>query len=405
VGTRSWNHKTKQKKKKKKHQNRKNVKDIYDYVICRVTLLLVVVDPFYLMFQSTKPCGHLISRDTINHKEITRAMKFLDESDIELINQFLNFETSDCQIQGGCDLFATKPVGADRKLYKTIDKQFDALLESNSKEDGDNDNHEIISPSDEFLATKRRFSTSDHPQFSRPQPFNDQQQNKVSTSPRSPETNSPFGPLNETTSRRTFAYLIGILNSSYPDNDYSSLQPSNFLKISFQFLKSKFENTLISLGKHYDELQFIWDLLDDQLDLKNCVCYELLINDDSFFEDYEGGSHSSLWQYKWFIFSKKRKRVGFLYMNGSRLQSPKLYPYQPSTYQPNGTDKRRRLTIDNDLDEEEYDLTYNSDDEKKFQYQDVFEDDGEDDDMEDGYPNVVADDEDTTIVPKYELKA
>lgn len=322
-------------------------------------------------------------------------MKYLDESDIERINQFLNFQTSDCQIQGSCDLFATKPVGADRKLYKTVDKQFDALLESNLKEEGENDNHEIIP---EFLATKRRFSTSDYP---RPQ-FNNSNnsENSISSSPKSLES-TPFGPLNETTSRRTFAYLIGILNATYPDNDFSSLQPTNFLKISFQILKSKFENTLISLGKHFDELQFIWDLLDEQLELKNSVCYELLINDDSFFEDFDENNSSSLWQYKWFIFNKKKKRVAFLYLNGSRLQSPKLYPFQP--IQQNGTDKRRRLTIDNDLDEEEYDLTYNSDDEKKFR--NVFDDDEDNqDEDEDGYPKVI-DEEDATIVGQLELKA
>lgn len=48
-------------------------------------------------------------------------MKFIDELDVERLNQTLNFETSDCKITGGCDIFTTKPVASDKKLYKTID--------------------------------------------------------------------------------------------------------------------------------------------------------------------------------------------------------------------------------------------------------------------------------------------
>lgn len=280
-------------------------------------------------------------------------------------------------------MFTTKPVGADRKLYKTIDKQFDALIESHNQDEPDDtnnhnsdNNHEIIPPNDEFLQTRRRFSTSsdNHGLYQQPNPvFRGRigSFDQSSTSPRPYDNDSPFGPLNNSTSRRTFAYLIGILNSSYPDNDFSSLEPSNFSKVNFQSLKAKFENTLISLGKQQSSFQFIWDLVDQHMELKNSNFYELITDDAFEFEDEET-SVRSLWQYKWFIFNKKKKRVAFLYLNGLRLQSPKLYP--------NGDARQRRLTIDNDLDEEEYDLTYDSDNEKKFKYQDedVFEGDDED---------------------------
>lgn len=305
-------------------------------------------------------------------------MKFLDETDIELINQFLTFNTLDVHITGGCDLFTTKPVGADKKLYRTIDKQFNALIESSnhlSNHHIDENNHLI---NNEFLETKRRFSTNSDSvphcntinsldllnngnnasNFSA-NSTNTHNSNSTSASPNgcntrsdsfSSPTDTPFGPMEKTTSRRTFAYLIGILNSSYPDNDFSSLQPSNFIKISQRVLRSKFENTLISLGKTNSE--FIWDIIDQQIELKHSAFYELVI--DEPLEDDEEQDARNLWQFKWFIFNKKKKRVAFLYLNGKRLQSPKLYPVQPT---------RRRLTLDNDLDDEEYDLTYPSDEE------------------------------------------
>lgn len=254
-------------------------------------------------------------------------------------------------------MFTTKPVGSDRKLYKTIDKHFDALIENN------NESQNIISPNDIFLEQRRRFSSSDvYP------PHQQQQQNGdyphvEHSSPRSLET-TPFGPLNQTASRRTFAYLIGILNATYPDNDFSSLEPTDFQKINLTKLKSKFDNTLISLGKSSDQ-NWIYDIINSHMDLNDCAFYELNLDESSssFLDDEPG----HLWTLKWFIFNKKRKRVAFLYLNGYRLSSPKLNP--------NLSLSRRRLTIDNDDDDfEEYDLTY-SDDEVMY----------DDDDDEDGY--------------------
>ncbi|KAH3679502.1 hypothetical protein WICMUC_000947 [Wickerhamomyces mucosus] len=291
-------------------------------------------------------------------------VKFLDESDIEIINQFLNFDTSDCHVSGGVDLFTTKPVGSDRKLYKTIEKQFDQLIENNNKEFEE-------SPNELFLQQRRRFSSNESIFHNKDteEILSDKQQliNKLRS--KSIDFNaSPFGPLNETTSRRTFSYLIGILNAMYPDNDYSSLEPQDFEKIQFLKFKSKFNNILLSLGKNLDDLLKIWDNLNNHMDLLDCKFYQFnnldMENSDYFNsnlefneEDEDDEIHSGkLWSYKWFCFNKKRKRVAFIYLNGYRLSSPRLYPYDKG---------RRRLTIDNEL-VEEYDLTYDSEDEKKF---------------------------------------
>ncbi|PSK37784.1 5-formyltetrahydrofolate cyclo-ligase [Candidozyma pseudohaemuli] len=58
---------------------------------------------------------------------------FIDEVDLELVNQELNFSSLDenLVIRGGCDLFTTKPIGSDRKLFKTIERHLDQILEDN----------------------------------------------------------------------------------------------------------------------------------------------------------------------------------------------------------------------------------------------------------------------------------
>lgn len=123
----------------------------------------------------------------------------------------------------------------------------------------------------------------------------------------------PFGPINETASRRTFAYLIAILNASYPDHDFASLEPTDFVKSSMKSLISKFENTLMSFGKQPQE--WIWETINAHMDVSDCAIYQYKPS-KSFLDDEPG----HLWSLMWFLFNKKRKRVAFLYLNVFRLK-------------------------------------------------------------------------------------
>ncbi|GMF03265.1 unnamed protein product [Ambrosiozyma monospora] len=248
-------------------------------------------------------------------------MKYIDEFDIELVNQALTFDTSDIHLHTSCDLFTTKPIGTDRKLYKTLDKLYSTEQQQQQQDDSGNNkgsntvknransdasldstsssvdssfssssSHQYISP--EFMKIKKRsFSYSYGGNNTIPPPFQNQHHRHYSSShdrrtirsksfhvpylspqslPKqgllsgnaiesfdlntgySPEEanvisdsnyptisngnpttddyleSSPFGPLSKQSSRRLFAYLIGILNSSFPDHDFSTVQPSNF---------------------------------------------------------------------------------------------------------------------------------------------------------------------------------
>lgn len=396
-------------------------------------------------------------------------MKFIDELDIERINQTLNFETSDCKISGGCDIYTTKPVASDKKLYKRIDHHLETILQenesynaavqqhilnevngylsspvltgnknNNNNDDDDdntftnNDNIGTIDGSEEaidaynsrrgslsFWEQKRRMSITEpinnsnsnsgsvvnspllsntdiidsnikpiHNQVVKTSKLNDQNlkelvmnnyqnvssknngslcsspadtsanqrkrqsfssgiirrtnssnslksiSNSNSNTPvlKSPRlrrsslndiNNSsinigPFGPINEPSSRRTFAYLIAILNSSYPDHDFSSLEPSDFTKSSLKSFISKFENSLYSMGKQSNEQDWIWEVINAHMTLSDCIVYQY-IPSKSFLEDEPG----YLWSLMGFLFNKKRKRVAFIYLIASRLMSDK----------------------------------------------------------------------------------
>ncbi|SCU90692.1 LADA_0F05842g1_1 [Lachancea dasiensis] len=367
-------------------------------------------------------------------------MKFIDELDVELVNQALNFETSDCRVTGGCDIFTTKPVASDKKLYKTIDRHLDSLLVEN---EGFNnavqqqmalENQENISSSpidlksdaphlystrgesgspSSFWEQKRRISVSESGNGNgvsvavpKTHKLNDQNLKELVNSESgymsSSSTEShlhttgairrtsssgsmafgsgilrrrssaqkesvnigPFGPINETASRRTFAYLIAILNASYPDHDFSSLEPTDFVKSSMKSLISKFENTLISFGKQPQE--WIWETINSHMDVSDCAIYQYKPS-KSFLDDEPG----HLWSLMWFLFNKKRKRVMYLYLNVSRLKTASLEDISKSGLgdeddddndkERRGWKHRRKLTIDHESNtfEGEYDLTCN----------------------------------------------
>ncbi|KAK5959041.1 RNA polymerase III-inhibiting protein MAF1 PWA37_003719 [Arxiozyma heterogenica] len=386
-------------------------------------------------------------------------MKFIDELDIERINQTLNFETSDCKISGGCDIYTTKPVASDKKLYKRIDHHLEMILQENEsynaavqqhilnevngylsspiltgKNNNSNNNYDdnstVIAHSEEavdfhnsrrsslsFWEQKRRMSITEpinnstnnsgsvvnspllskidindsntnlmHNHVTKTSKLNDQNlkelvmnnyQNLVNkdndylssssinkniqpkkrqssssslirrnSSSSSLKSNSnsnsntpvlksprlrrsslndinnssinigPFGPINEPSSRRTFAYLIAILNASYPDHDFSSLEPTDFTKSSLKSFISKFENSLYSMGKQSNEQDWIWEIINDHMTLSDCIVYQYSPS-KSFLEDEPG----YLWNLMGFLFNRKRKRVAFIYLIASRLNS------------------------------------------------------------------------------------
>ncbi|CAB4253158.1 similar to Saccharomyces cerevisiae YDR005C MAF1 Negative regulator of RNA polymerase III [Maudiozyma barnettii] len=397
-------------------------------------------------------------------------MKFIDELDIERVNQTLNFETSDCKITGGCDIFTTKPVASDKKLYKTIDQHLETILQENESFKAavhhqqqlqlqsspveanaipvtPNDNTRRDSSS--FWEQKRRMSITDPlyainnnivnytnnfnhnsnnnsnnnstnnvsltnapvingsngsnngplvaSPFIKSVKLNDQNlkdlvmnseseyassssmestnragSNSGITKPGSKRRTSsnsslqsfkltslrrpslkdadmnvnigPFGPIREPASRRTFAYLIAILNASYPDHDFSSLEPTDFIRSSLKTFISKFENSLYSLGKKPES--WIWESISSHMTLSDCVVYQFNPT-KSFLEDEPG----YLWSLIGFLFNKKRKRVAFLYLICSRVKAISG-DYNEDTMKP-----MRQFTIDyDDGFEGEYDL-------------------------------------------------
>ncbi|KAJ5684231.1 Repressor of RNA polymerase III transcription maf1 [Penicillium maclennaniae] len=232
-------------------------------------------------------------------------MKFLPLPEFEDVTSSLNFDTNDCHIVGGCDLYTTKAARSDRKLYNHIEQSLEAQYES------------IL-----------RLSAS----LSPPNAHEAAETLNLSRS-------SPFGPLSEHSSRRTFAYLIATLNASHSDYDFSHvLRPTDFRRERHpKRVMNTINSTLYNLRPR-ESIDFspsspatlsgsynsstpawgprMWRIMDDHMSLKECSVYSY-----SPEEDPADADDGAIWSLHYFWFNPLRKRVCYLYLRAIPILS------------------------------------------------------------------------------------
>ncbi|KAL2038199.1 hypothetical protein N7G274_009147 [Stereocaulon virgatum] len=233
-------------------------------------------------------------------------MKYLPLRDFDDVTNALNFDTADCHVIGGCDLYTTKAAGADKKLYKNIEHSLETQYAS-------------------LLTLSASLSAH---------------QATAAGSALNLSRASPFGPLSQISSRRTFAYLIATLNASHPDYDFSHLlRPSDFrrekslkkvintLDTTLYNLRPRFTSSMLEQPPHWSNSvpltvpqtphgsekwnPRMWRLIDKEMSLKECSIYCYSPEEDSF-----DGEEGALWSMNYFFFNKTKKRVCYIYLRG-----------------------------------------------------------------------------------------
>lgn len=261
-------------------------------------------------------------------------MKFLSLPDFDIVTSALNFDTPDFHVTGGCDLYTTKAAGSDKKLYKDIDKS----LESQ---------HAAMLKFGASLSPLQRDSTAASLNLSR---------------------SSPFGPLSEIQSRRTFAYLIATLNASHLDYDFSHvLRPADFKREkNLHRVMNNIDSTLNSVRpiSTFADTALprsspsslstapvwgpqMWALINKEMKLKDCTVFSYQPADDPFDED-----DGAIWALHYFFFNKALKRVCYIYVRGVPVMShsPTLRPTpgpRRASLELSSSMKRRALGFEN----------------------------------------------------------
>ncbi|CAN6663026.1 repressor of RNA polymerase III transcription Maf1p [Trichomonascus vanleenenianus] len=287
-------------------------------------------------------------------------MKFVNNiPEFQKLNSALQFETAEAKITGGIDLFTTKPAGTDKKLYKALDKQLYSLHQEHIQQQLDSLTYRNPLVENDFMP-----SSASPPSVSMylgsPPPHH-----PTFTAGRGPSlaqsldsrgaaySESPFGPLDQPASRKTFAYLVSVLNATHPDHDFSSLQPEDFTRVPNAVkVINDFNNVLFGLGQAVPP--GMWDALDEQIDLRDSVIYAHT-PPQSFLEDEPG----TMWSLMWFFYNKRRKRVAYLHIRAVRHHlSPLL-----NVMELDSSAKQRRKSSfgEYELEDPDYDLTYSSD--------------------------------------------
>lgn len=206
-------------------------------------------------------------------------MKYLESDIFDAINCALSsIETSEEKIIGRLEAYSCKDTGNDKQLRKQLESK---LLE------------EI----EELKTPEFSFSSS---------------------------IVSPFGPLDQTASRRTFFYLIATLNAVFPDYDFSGMRHEVFNKLpSVSMVQNTVQNTLFKIANSPSSnflQQRIWSAIDETVDLANCDIY-------SFNPDWNCDPYSdepTIWSYHFFFVNRNLKRIVlFTYRSVSNISMNK----------------------------------------------------------------------------------
>lgn len=163
---------------------------------------------------------------------------------------------------------------------------------------------------------------------------------------------SPFGPLDQVSARKTFAYLIATLNASHPDYDFSSvLRPTDFRREkSLRTVINTFNTTLFNLGVNVGKsVPRMWDTIDSEMDLTQCNIYSYSPDDVS---DDPYGEEGLIWSSIYFFFNKHRKRVCYLYLRGISALSHS--PVETGVWTLSGTRSARGGEVSSDDEDDQW---------------------------------------------------
>eukprot|EP01119_Soliformovum_irregulare_P020343 TRINITY_DN6568_c0_g1_i1.p1 TRINITY_DN6568_c0_g1~~TRINITY_DN6568_c0_g1_i1.p1 ORF type:complete len:223 (-),score=37.16 TRINITY_DN6568_c0_g1_i1:132-800(-) len=192
-------------------------------------------------------------------------MKFLEITSFAQICQHLTdvvAPSGELLLNGKLEGYSCKTAGSDKKLFRSMEEQFQVELSK--------------SPGDEELLSS-----------------------------------SPFGPLTLSSSRKTLMYLVAIMNASFPDYDFSSVQPEQFKKEDNYYAVINSINTILAgvidgftnyLAPH------LWQSLETEVSLKECDIYSYTPDEET--DPYEGDDY--VWALHYFFYNRRLRRIAYL---------------------------------------------------------------------------------------------
>jgi len=207
-------------------------------------------------------------------------MKFLEQPQLEMLTSFLsNREIGDRILNGRIEAFSCKRAGEDKRLSKMLEQQY----------------------VDELACSPTALGSS------------------------------PLGPLSDSGTRRLLIDLISTMNASFPDHDFSSVRPEQFLKEQHvSLVMSNINMHLAELSETYNSsfLEELWMSIEEVVKLKECEIYSYVpdMEEDPF-------SEGNLWTFNFFFFNKNLKRILYFTCIATSKYNPEISASQQSAVQ------------------------------------------------------------------------
>ncbi|KAM9952832.1 hypothetical protein ACTFIR_007888 [Dictyostelium discoideum] len=194
-------------------------------------------------------------------------MKYIDSLQLIGLNSYLNsIDVGDALLMGELEAYSCKMAGSDKKIYRSLDKELEELSNANSGAMNITNN-------------SNNNNTNDNSNGSSSNNNNNNNTLSVSMNSPSPTSNisvSPFGPMSNSTSRKTMIYLIQLLNLSFPDYDFTDSKPEQFQKEpSLNLVINSINANLAGYIKdYYSEFEAkLWSTLESEISLQKCEIY------------------------------------------------------------------------------------------------------------------------------------
>ncbi|KAI9228553.1 MAG: Maf1 regulator-domain-containing protein [Piptocephalis tieghemiana] len=241
-------------------------------------------------------------------------MKYLEIAPLEAITSSLNFEVPDSQIFGRVEAYSCKSASNDKKLYKALESKYGSVGSAHSPAFSSPPPPPFVTQS--TTAALVASSVSPPPTFFSPS----------SSSPHDLRASSPFGSLDQPSSRKALFYLIATLNASFPDYDFTETKPSSCFRHHYQLapVVNEVNTTLSNVGRGSIVRELaLWDVMDQIVELSDCEIYSY--DPDGEENPYDG----ALWSLNYFFFNRKIKRLVFLSLHSVRINSGMEDMYSP----------------------------------------------------------------------------
>ncbi|EQC40159.1 hypothetical protein SDRG_02809 [Saprolegnia diclina VS20] len=180
-------------------------------------------------------------------------MKYLEEPSLDWANAAMSeVSVGDRVINGRIECFSCKKAGADKKLAKSLQLQYQAVGEASA---------------------------------------------------------NPLGSLADANTRKLLINLISTMNASFPDYDFSDLKPEQFQKeVDLRMVVNGVNAQLAEIVEMDDMgfLEKLWDSIFGAISPRDCEIYSYIPDMDGCSDPFSDGT---LWSFNYFFYHKTAKKI------------------------------------------------------------------------------------------------